>query len=61
MSRKSLSALSLSNHQQRLSPFVLSLSKHERTLRFSNPYLRQVFFDTFRTWRNECMENMNGS
>ncbi|MDR2508249.1 MAG: hypothetical protein LBD67_09710 [Candidatus Accumulibacter sp.] len=30
--------MSLSKHRQRLFPFVLSLSKYERTLRLSSPY-----------------------
>ncbi|MDR2506405.1 MAG: hypothetical protein LBD67_00180, partial [Candidatus Accumulibacter sp.] len=31
-------AVSLPNHRQSLFPFVLSLSKQERTLRLSSPY-----------------------
>ncbi|MDR2507866.1 MAG: hypothetical protein LBD67_07740 [Candidatus Accumulibacter sp.] len=45
---KTLSALSLPNHRHPLSPFVLSLSKYERTLQimndFSNP---DSFFESF--------------
>ncbi|MDR2507038.1 MAG: hypothetical protein LBD67_03450 [Candidatus Accumulibacter sp.] len=65
--------LSLSNHRQRLFPFVLSLSKQERTPRLSSPnpstssgrtdwkgVLRQASFDRLMPGLSNRMNGVSG-